>query len=67
MGLGDFLNKKKNEIEEKQKQGKEVQLEGKYDESCALCGGGGSEKKWAGQYWHKKCMRRSRRMARGMT
>ncbi|PJA17675.1 MAG: hypothetical protein COX63_02670 [Candidatus Diapherotrites archaeon CG_4_10_14_0_2_um_filter_31_5] len=65
MGLGDILKKKIGEVKEQKKQ--EVQLEGKYDESCALCGGGGSEKKWAGQYWHKKCMRKSRRMAKGMT
>jgi len=36
------------------------------DETCALCGGKGCEKKWAGQYWHKKCMRAMRKSARGM-
>ncbi len=36
------------------------------DESCALCGGKGCEKKWAGQYWHKKCMRTMRKSAKGM-
>jgi len=35
-------------------------------EKCALCGGMGSEKRWAGQYWHKKCMRQMRKTAKGM-
>jgi len=35
-------------------------------ETCALCGGKGCEKKWAGQYWHKKCMRTMRKTAKGM-
>ena len=64
MGLGDMLKKKVEERKEEQKQ--EVQAEGKYNETCALCGGTGSEKKWAGQYWHKKCMRRARKGAKGM-
>ena len=36
------------------------------DETCALCGGKGCDKKWAGQYWHKKCMRIMRKSAKGM-
>lgn len=36
------------------------------NETCALCGGKGCEKKWAGQYWHKKCMRTMRKTAKGM-
>lgn len=59
-----MFKKKMDEVKEQKKQ--EVQAEGKYDEACALCGGSGSEKKWAGQYWHKKCLRRSKRMAKGM-
>ena len=35
-------------------------------EACALCGGKGCEKKWAGQYWHKKCMLTRRKSAKGM-
>ncbi|MEM0360436.1 MAG: hypothetical protein QXK06_03840 [Candidatus Diapherotrites archaeon] len=35
-------------------------------ETCALCNQPGCEKKWAGQYWHKKCMRQMRKTAKGM-
>jgi len=35
-------------------------------EVCALCGSKNCEKKWAGQFWHKKCMRTMRRSAKGM-
>ena len=40
--------------------------EGKYDETCSLCGQGGTDKKWAGQYWHKKCLRKGKKLAKGM-
>jgi hypothetical protein len=36
------------------------------DDTCALCGKNNCEKKWAGQYWHKKCMRQMRKTAKGM-
>ena len=35
-------------------------------ENCALCQKPGSEKKWSGNFWHKKCYRRMRGMAKGM-
>ncbi len=42
-------------------------VDAKYpNETCALCGATGCEKKWAGQYWHKKCMRTMRKSAKGM-
>ncbi len=40
--------------------------ERKFNEPCALCGAAGTEKKWAGQYWHKKCIRKSKKIAKGM-
>jgi len=63
MGLTDMFKKKP---EEKKEEIKEVQPEGKYNQACALCGAEGTEKKWAGQYWHKKCMRRARKGAKAM-
>ena len=71
MGLTDMFKKKEEEEEEKkegikQEKNKESLPEGKYSQPCALCGGEGTDKKWAGQYWHKKCLRKSRNMARGM-
>jgi hypothetical protein len=70
MGLTDMFKKKEDaqEDEKKEEQKKEVkeEPEGKYSQACALCGGEGTDKKWAGQYWHKKCMRRARKGAKGM-
>ena len=63
MGLTEMFRKKSNSGEDAKE---EAQPEGKYDKPCALCGGNGSEKKWAGQYWHKKCMRKARKGAKGM-
>jgi len=61
-----FLDKfKRKEGGEKQEE-KEEQPEGKYSEPCALCGKSGTEKKWMGQYWHRKCVRKSRKFAKGM-
>ncbi len=41
--------------------------EAKYpNEKCTLCGAINAEVKWAGQYWHVKCKRRSKKLAKGM-
>lgn len=63
MGLKKFMFGA-DEKEEEKKVGESS--EGKFNEACALCGEEGTEKKWAGQYWHKKCMRKSRKLAKGM-
>ena len=34
--------------------------------SCSVCGKAGADKKWAGQYFHKKCLRKARKMAKSM-
>lgn len=39
---------------------------GKYSEPCALCGKQGTEKKWMGQYWHKKCLRQTKKISKKM-
>ena len=39
---------------------------GKYNEQCALCGKAPTDKHWAGQFFHKKCLRKMRKGARGM-
>ena len=62
MGLFDSLKGKKEE----RAQNEEAQPQGKYNEACALCGSAGTEKKWMGQYWHKKCIRKSKKFAKGM-
>ena len=37
-----------------------------YPEACALCGQPGTEKKWMGQFWHKKCMRTAKKQSKKM-
>lgn len=39
---------------------------GKYNEPCGVCGKQPTDKHWAGQYFHKKCFRKMRKMAKGM-
>ncbi|PIU02674.1 MAG: hypothetical protein COT55_02290 [Candidatus Diapherotrites archaeon CG09_land_8_20_14_0_10_32_12] len=35
-------------------------------EVCALCNQGNPETKWMGQYWHKNCLRKAKKMAKKM-
>ena len=66
MGLFDALTGKKEEKHESEKDETESVSEGKFDEECAVCGGAPSDKKWMGQYWHKKCLRVVKKGARKM-
>ncbi len=73
MGWLDFLKKKEEKKSEKtteKKAGKktveEEETEEGFNEPCALCSKTGTDKKWAGQYWHKKCLRAARKGAKGM-
>jgi hypothetical protein len=36
------------------------------NEKCALCQQPGTEEKWAGQFWHKKCLRKARKIAKSV-
>ena len=64
--MGIFGRFKKKESEEEKKKEQEEVPEGKYYDPCSLCGSAGTEKKWMGQYWHKKCLRKSKKFAKGM-
>ncbi len=69
MGLKKFIfgeEKKEEGSAAEQQEGSSDSSGGKFSEPCALCGAAGTEKKWAGQYWHKKCMRKSKKIAKGM-
>ncbi|MCD4740503.1 hypothetical protein K8R43_04925 [archaeon] len=33
---------------------------------CAACGQPGADKKYGGQYWHKKCLRKAKKQAKSM-
>ena len=79
MGFADKLKKfvtgkTDEELEEEKKQkeaeesGEEFEEKGERyaGEVCALCGGTGADKKWAGQYWHKACSRKLRKQGKKM-
>jgi hypothetical protein len=59
-----FIGKKENEVKEESTE--EDVPEGKYNEPCALCGKAPTEKKWGGQFFHKKCYRRIKKGAAKM-
>ncbi|HOD89912.1 MAG TPA: hypothetical protein PKK56_02435 [archaeon] len=65
-----FLNpfKKKEKTETKKIKDNQINLAtAKYpNETCALCSQKGCDVKWGGQYWHKKCLRTTKNMAKGM-
>ena len=51
----------------KKPEGVRPEGEAKYaEEECAVCGGNECEKKWLGQFFHKKCLRKMKKTARGM-
>ena len=71
MGIKDLFKKnkkKENKEDKKENQTPEIDLsKSKYpDKTCALCNKQGCDKKWGGQYWHKKCLRSAKGMAKGM-
>lgn len=61
----NIFNKKEDE-EKKDSSSEEEVPAGKYEEPCALCGKAPCDKKWGGQFFHKKCFRKIKKGARGM-
>lgn len=53
----DFLKKKGTE------EAAETAAEGP---ECAACNQKGADKRFGGVWWHKKCLRRTRKAAKGM-
>ena len=49
-----------------EKEENEDVTQGKYNEPCSLCNKAPTDKKWGGQYFHKKCFRRMKKMGKGM-
>ncbi len=69
MGIFDtFKKKKKLDTETNKKKVPQIDIaNSKYpEETCAVCGQKGCDKKWGGQYWHKKCLRSVKGMAKDM-
>ena len=58
--------KKKEDSAVKEEVSEEKVPEGKYEEPCSLCGKSPCDKKWGGQFFHKKCFRKIKKGARGM-
>ena len=56
MAFGLFKKKEKEEKEEEPASG----------EMCTACNKLGADKKFGGQYYHKKCLRKLRKMAKKM-
>jgi hypothetical protein len=68
MGMFDFLKKKpeekKGEVVPKEEKAAETAPES--GEVCSACNQPGADKTFGGLKWHKKCLRATRRMAKGM-
>lgn len=68
--LGRLFGKKEisEKSSEEKKEGGEQSSENaaKYSQECTLCGGANTEKKWMGQYWHKKCLKGAKRASKKM-
>jgi hypothetical protein len=64
MGIKGFFKKliptvEKEEPKEEKKTQKSVEV-------CSLCNQPNPETKWMGQYWHKVCLRKAKKMAKKM-
>jgi len=68
MGLLDgLMGKKKDPEQEPQIAEVQEQPVGKYaDQECSFCGKLAPDKKWMGQYFHKKCLRSLKKGAKKM-
>ncbi len=68
MAILDMFKKKEKTKEETKTKTPQIDLENcKYpNETCAVCNQPGCDKKWGGQYWHKKCLRSVKGMAKDM-
>jgi len=67
MGLKNLFGFRQKKTEEEKPKNEIDLINAKYkNEVCALCSKPGCDKKWGGQYWHKKCLRSAKGMAKGM-
>lgn len=65
MGFLGFGKKKEDSAEARGETAPEREEE-LFNEPCGLCGKQPTDTKWMGQYWHKRCRRSAKRMAKGM-
>lgn len=62
MGIKGFFKKLVPKVEKEEPE--EEQKPQKDSEVCSLCNQPGPEIKWMGQYWHKSCLRKAKKMAK---
>ncbi len=62
MGLFDSLKKKAGEKQESSEARESANPEAKFDKPCSYCGKQPTEVQWMGQYWHKACRRKAKKM-----
>ncbi|MDD3159711.1 MAG: hypothetical protein PHQ98_01960 [Candidatus ainarchaeum sp.] len=60
----NLFGKKEETVDESNDE--DTKPEGKYTEQCSVCGKAPCDKFWGGQYFHKKCFRKMKKMAKGM-
>lgn len=51
------------EFKEKVAEAKQVEAS---SEVCSACNRAGADKKYGGMWWHRKCLRKTRKMAKSM-
>ena len=64
MGFKDFMKKLVPKVGEKANEEEENEIVETH--TCALCQKEGADTKWMGQWWHKKCLRTAKKMAKKM-
>ena len=62
MAIKDFFKK----LVPKVGKTEDEEIEEKETHICALCQKEDAEVKWMGQWWHKKCLRTAKKMAKKM-
>ncbi|MEM0372744.1 MAG: hypothetical protein QXO69_02825 [archaeon] len=63
--LGRIFKKEEKRFSEKEKSSEEAKSENA-NRICSACNQPGADKSFGGQQWHKKCLRKMRKMAKGM-
>jgi len=69
MGIRDWFKKKPSQKVDEEKssaqQHPDLSSAKHADKICSYCGNSGADRKWAGKYWHKSCLRAAKKEAKG--
>jgi hypothetical protein len=66
MGWLDKLNPFRSESKEKKAQDEVIEPAAEGGPQCSVCGKAGADKRFASMFFHKKCLRKTRKQAKGM-